>query len=147
MSITKTTWIEKDRWDSRGSFCRALYECPILTPEGERIVVELTKSENDTEDKKSMPNRWYQKGWIPEKLSSYWSITVYAYDGDGNCFGRYNPQIRMEPGVREAMIDGKTVSVPGPVIDFDWIFEATPENAAKLFNEIERRAFGSVEEG
>ena len=147
MSNVKKTWIEKNRWDSRGSFRSALYECPNLTPKGERIVVELTKSENDPKDSKTMPNRWYKKGWIPEKLNTYWSVTVYAYDGEGNCFGRYNPQVKMEEGVREAMINGKMVPVPGPVIDFDWIFEATPENAAKLFSEIERRAFSETEEG
>lgn len=147
MSNVKKTWIEKNRWDSRGSFRSALYECQTQTPKGERIVVELTRSENDINDKKTMPNRWHKRGWIPEKLNTYWSVTVYAYDGEGNCFGRYNPQVKMEEGVREAMINGKMVPVPGPVIDFDWIFEATPENAAKLFSEIERRAFGETEEG
>ena len=146
MSNVKTIWVEKNRWDSLGSFRRGLYECQTPTPRGERIVVELTKVENDLEDNKTIINRWYKKGWITEKLSSYWSVTVYAYDGEGNCFGRYNPQVKIEEGVREAMVDGKLVPVPGPVIYFDWIFEATPENAAKLFNEIERRAFGEIEE-
>ena len=44
----------------------------------------------------------------------------------GSCYGRYGFTKTSEDGLR-------------PVIDFDWIFEATAENLEKLVKEMLRR--------
>lgn len=66
-----------------------------------------------------------KKGFIKERLKSYWHVTVYAYDKKGACCGRYNPQI-----------------LPGGIkINFDWVLEATEENKERILNEIIKRAY------
>ena len=50
---------------------------------------------------------------------------VYAYDKEGNCYGRYNPQILPH----------------GTKINFDWILEATEENKERILNEIIKRTY------
>lgn len=90
---------------------------------GERIEVEFVKVENDY--KEHLINVWYKKGFIKERLKSYWHVTVYAYDEKGACWGRYNPQIL--PG--------------GTKINFDWVLEATEENKESILHEIIKRAY------
>lgn len=107
---------------------RWFYEYEELTPRGERIVVELCRCENpDASDKKTLPYLWHKHGYTPTVLDDWWSVQVYAYDSEGNCWGRYNPTEKHD--------------VPRPVIDFDWLLPATDANREKLLREIERRAF------
>ena len=50
---------------------------------------------------------------------------MYAYDKEGSCYGKYNPQI-LPYGTR---------------INFDWILEATKENKEQILNEIIKRTY------
>lgn len=101
---------------------------------GETMTVELNRCEPDNSSKKSLPNLWKKHGYMDRVLESYWILSVYIYDEDG-CWGRYNPQTK--PYTR---YDGKGKCVESRyVLDFDWVFEATQENAMKLLNKVERR--------
>lgn len=95
---------------------------------GEKILVEFSYCENSG-SVHSLPNMWYKSGRIDRVLKNYWSISTFATDENGTYRGRYSPQDKLSE-------DGKRL-----VIDFDWMFEATEENAAKLLKEIEKRAF------
>lgn len=95
---------------------------------GEKILVEFSYCENSG-GAHSLPNMWYKNGYIDRVLENYWIISTYATELNGMCRGRYNPQEKKSE-------DGKRL-----VIDFEWMLEATEENAAKLFKEIEKRAF------
>ena len=89
---------------------------------GERIEIEFTKIEND--HKEHLINLWYKKGFIKEKLENYWHVEVYVYDKEGNCYGKYNPQISS-----------------GTKINFDWIIKATKQNKERILNEIIKRTY------
>lgn len=67
-------------------------------------------------------------GYTPTVLDDWWSVQTFAYDIDGNCYGRYNPTVKRE-GTRA-------------VVDFSWKLSATEGNLEKILREIERRAFG-----
>lgn len=102
---------------------RELYCFNDKNPKGERIEVEFVKIEND--NKGHLINLWYKKGFIKEQLENYWNVTVYAYDKEGNCCGKYNPQILPH----------------GTKINFDWILEATEENKDLILHEIIKRTY------
>jgi hypothetical protein len=107
---------------------REFYRFNDRNSKGERIEVEFVKVENDY--KGHLINVWYKKGFIKERLKSYWHVTVYAYDKEGACWGRYNPQI----------LSGVTK------INFDWVLEATEENKERILHEIIKRAYdGKIE--
>lgn len=106
---------------------RWFYEYQKPTPRGERIVVELCRCENPG-GSNSLPVLWNKNGHTSTVLDDWWGVQVYAYDSEGNCWGRYNPTEKHD--------------VPRPVIDFKWMLSATEENREKLLREIERRAFG-----
>ena len=90
---------------------------------GERIVVDLTKCENSG-GKNSLPELWKAHGYLDRVLPDYWSVNTYVTDTDGNCTGKYNPQIGS-----------------GGNIDFAWMLEATEENRERLLEEIDRRVY------
>lgn len=102
---------------------REFYHFNDRNSKGEKIEVEFVKVEND--NNRHLINLWYKKGFIKEQLENYWQVTVYAYDKEGNCYGKYNPQI-LPYGTR---------------IDFDWILEATKENKERILNEIIKRTY------
>lgn len=102
---------------------REFYHFNDRNSKGERIEIEFTKVEND--NNRHLINLWYKKGFIKEQLENYWQVTVYAYDKEGNCYGKYNPQI-LPYGTR---------------INFDWILEATKENKERILNEIIKRTY------
>lgn len=94
----------------------------------ERIEIEFEEVEND--HKGHLLNVWYEKGLIKEQLKNYWIVTVYAYDKEGACWGRYNPQI----------LQG------GTKINFEWVLEATEENKERILHEVIKRAYdGKIE--
>lgn len=101
---------------------REFYHFNDRNSKGERIEIEFTKVEND--HKEHLINIWYKKGFIKEKLESYWNIEVYVYDEKGNCYGKYNPQISS-----------------GTKINFDWIIECTEENKELILHEIIKRTY------
>ena len=102
---------------------REFYHFNDRNSKGEKIEIEFTKVENDSN--RHLINLWYKKGFIKEQLENYWQVTVYAYDKEGNCYGKYNPQI-LPYGTR---------------INFDWILEATKENKERILNEIIKRTY------
>lgn len=102
---------------------REFYHFNDRNSKSERIEVEFTKIENDY--KGHFINLWYKKGFIKEPLENYWNVMVYAYDKEGNCYGRYNPQILPH----------------GTKINFDWILEATEENKKRILHEIIKRTY------
>lgn len=102
---------------------REFYHFNDRNSKGERIEIEFTKVEND--NNRYLINLWYKKGFIKEQLENYWQVTVYTYDKEGNCYGKYNPQI-LPHGTR---------------INFDWILEATKENKERILNEIIKRTY------
>lgn len=95
---------------------------------GESILVEFNYCENSG-GAHSLSNMWYKNGYIDRVLENYWSISTYATELNGLCRGKYNPQCKTSE-------DGKR-----SVVNFDWMLEATEENAAKLLKEVEKRAF------
>lgn len=84
----------------------------------EIIVVELIHCETDN----SVGRYWKEMGRISEDLKTWISIDVYVEDIDGNCWGKYNPQVK----------NGKIV--------FDWVLEDTPANRQKILTEIAKKA-------
>lgn len=102
---------------------RELYHFNDRNSKRERIEVEFTKIENDY--KGNFINLWYKKGFIKEPLENYWNVMVYIYDKEGNCYGRYNPQILPH----------------GTKINFDWVLEATEENKDLILHEIIKRTY------
>lgn len=92
---------------------------------GEKLVIELRKCTN-CGGNNALPVLWKKHGYIDRVLETYWSISTYVRDTEGNCYGMYNPQHKL----RE---DGK-----GMVIDFTWMLEATEENKEKLIDEVFR---------
>ena len=102
---------------------REFYHFNDRNSKDERIEIEFTKVENDY--KGHLLNVWYKEGFIKEKLENYWHVEVYVYDEEGNCYGKYNPQI----------------STSGTKINFDWILKATKENKERILNEIIKRTY------
>lgn len=99
-----------------------------LNSKGEEIVVEFVRCTNPGGNN-SLPYLWKKNGFIDRILESWWSIQVYVTDSVGRCRGSYNPTSKLSE-------DGKRM-----IINFDWMLEATEENAKKLFDEVERLAF------
>lgn len=97
---------------------REFYYFNDRNSKGERIEIEFVKIEND--NNRHLINLWYEKGFIKEKLENYWQVAVYVYDKEGNCYGKYNPQILPH----------------GTKINFDWVLKATEENKERILNEI-----------
>lgn len=93
---------------------------------GEKLIIELTKCK-DSSYSDSLPKLWKKSGYINRVLETHWSIATYVKDTEGNSFGIYNPQHKLEENE-----DGRKKSV----INFDWMFEATEENREKLINEV-----------
>ena len=100
---------------------------------GEAMTVELNRCEPDNSSKKSLPNLWKKSGYIDRVLENYLVLHTYVEDENG-CWDKYNPQTK--PCTRYEK--GKCVESI-KVINFEWMFEATPDNAMRLLNEVERR--------
>lgn len=94
----------------------------------ETVQVEIVRCE-DCSLKNSLPKLWKKNGFIDRVLETYWHMDVSVIDKDGNCWIKYNPQIKPSD-------DGKRY-----VINFSWMLEATKENKKKLIAEVERLAF------
>lgn len=103
--------------------CRRFYR----SDEGD-LTVEICEIAHE-HDKNGIMTQWVKRGWLPEFIEKTLSVRTYYEDGEGNCWGRYNPQAKTE--VNE---DGN----PYPGTDFDWVLEATPENERRLLEECER---------
>lgn len=93
---------------------------------GKNFIVEITICEHDLTSKHDLMNVWHKAGYITEKLPTHISIDTYFTDDNGNCWGYYNPTIKLSD-------DGKR-----SVVDFEFLREYTPENAAELIAEAIR---------
>lgn len=122
--------MDRVKVEERADGLRWLYTFLEKNEKGELIQVELSKCEPDNSRPESFPNLWKKHGYIDRVLESYWCVSTYATEENGDCYGRYNPQIRKDAFK----------------LDFDWIIEATEENRIKLLEEVERRAFGYKED-
>lgn len=100
---------------------------------GETLVIELSKCTN-WGGSNALPVLWKKHGYIDRVLETYWSISTYVRDTEGNCYGRYNPQSKLSE-------DGKRA-----VINFDWMFEATEDNKEKLLDEVVKIFYSQVGE-
>lgn len=102
---------------------------------GETMSIHLIKCINPGGNN-SLPKLWEKHGYINRELKTWWSLETYIYSNDdsNDCHMRYNPTIRQQI----EKYKGKIVSTR-LVLDFNWIFEATQENAVKLLNECESR--------
>lgn len=88
---------------------------------GEKLVFKLSKTVNSG-GVNSVFYLWFKEGFTKKLLSSYWCLDPFVYDKDNVCIRAYNPTITK---------DHK--------INFDYILEATPENAGKIVTEMIRR--------
>jgi len=91
----------------------------------ETLIIELVECTNPG-GKDTLPYLWHKAGYTDKILNTYLSIHTHCTDSEGNCYRRYNPQIKRSD-------DGKRNE-----INFDWIFENTEENKQKLINEVIR---------
>lgn len=97
---------------------------PIKNAKGETIVVEVGMTEDSGKDN-GLHFFWYKRHLIDRILPTCWHITTYVTNSAGDCYGYYNPQSKK---------DGNRM-----VVDFDWMFEAEPDNLYKLLSECAKR--------
>ena len=90
---------------------------------GENVIVELIHCQTDN----SVGRYWKEQKHISEDLKTWINIDTYVMDIDGNCWGKYNPQVK----------NGKIV--------FDWVLEDTAANRQKILTEIVKIA--GIKEG
>ena len=112
---------------------RAFYTFDRPCDLGGALIVELTRCFPD-----SLMHLWRMHGYIDHDLDDYWFVKTYAYDAEGCCFGRYNPQLRMEVQYNKYDPDKATVL---PKMNFEWVLAATEENKIRILEEICRRAY------
>lgn len=109
--------------------------CTDTNERGETLLVEVNVCEMDFEHKYGNGYIWKRNGRVDGSFTEWWHISTYAYRPNGGCFGGYNPQ--------EMTYLGKPDSAGHrqmrPVIDFDWLVEATDMNLERILDEIHRR--------
>lgn len=95
--------------------------------EGLLVDIKTVKHERKPNDLMTI---WVKEGYLPEFLETTLHVdteyTTKGEDGWDICTGNtFNPYIKYR--------DGR------PVVNFDWVLEATPENEQRIIKEIERR--------
>lgn len=103
-------------------------EYSFLSASGEQVLAVITSTEHDKDNKNGLMNIWVKHGCLKEFIPETLCVQVYATDAEGNCRGKYNP-------TEKPSEDGK-----GRQINFEWMLPATPENEAKILEEIKNRA-------
>lgn len=98
----------------------------IRNAKGEKIVIEISHCE-DYGGKNTLPALWFKAGWTPELLTTFWSLHTYIKDEQGNGYGCYNCQEKLDHTKKRM------------VINFDWMEKATEESFEKLLRETLRR--------
>lgn len=101
---------------------RRMYE--FINNKNEKIFVEITEFAHNKKSKTGLMSLWVKHGYLKTFIEKTLNVTVYVKDEEGNCYGKYNPQV----------YDHKCE------INFEWMLEATPENEKKILKEIEQRA-------
>lgn len=89
--------------------------------DGETLIFELTKCINPG-GKNSIPALWYKNGYTKTLLSSFWSLDTFVTHEKYGCYRAYDPTVK-----------------DNHQINFDYILEATPENAEIIVKEMIRR--------
>lgn len=142
--------MDRVKVEERAEGRRWLYTFSEKNEKGELIQVELSKCEPDNKLGSSLPRLWAKNGFIDRVLESYWCVDTYATEENGNCYGRYNPQVMDKVEVttegyynkEKDEYENREVKKCRHVLNFDWLLEPTEENLIKLLEEVERRAFG-----
>lgn len=98
----------------------------IRNKKGETITIDISYIVPNNTTKSSLPNLWKKHGFIDRVLDSYISIETFVKDADGNCFGKYNPQIKENQNK----------------INFDYMLEVNQQNKIKLLDKIYRSFMG-----
>lgn len=93
---------------------------------GEKLLIELSKCKNSGGDK-SIPALWKKHGYTKEVMETWWSVHTYVEDKYGNTWGIYNPQHIEYFETYKGKFNGCRY-----IIDFDYIWDATEDNAKKL---------------
>lgn len=89
--------------------------------DGETLIFELTKCINPG-GKNSIPALWYKNGYTKTLLSSFWSLNTFVTHEKYGCYRAYDPTVK-----------------DNHQINFDYMLEATPENAEIIVKEMIRR--------
>lgn len=89
--------------------------------DGETLIFELTKCINPG-GKNSIPALWYKNGYTKTLLSSFWSLNTFVTHEKYGCYRAYDPTVK-----------------DNHQINFDYMLEATPENAEIIIKEMIRR--------
>lgn len=126
---TITKYIENGRAFELLSRKGDLYTVFLPNDLGERMQFELTECYPDNSNKHSLPNIWYKNGFINTRLNSYFSLNTYVTTDKGDCYGWYNPQVKLRA-------DGK-----GLVINFDYMLECNTFNKETLIIELLTRFY------
>lgn len=126
---TITNYIENGRTFELLARKGNLYTVFMANALGERMQFELTECYPDNSRKKSLPNIWHKNGFTNAPLNSYFSLNTYVTTEQGDCYGWYNPQIKL----RE---DGK-----GLRLNFDYMLECNTFNKEKLIIELLARFY------
>lgn len=71
----------------------------------------------------SLPRLWKKNGYTSCIMESWWSISTFIYDENGNCYSKYNPQHCYDKRA----------------LNFDYVLEVTRDNAITLLKECEKR--------
>ena len=91
----------------------------------ETMVIEIVHCKNPGGNK-SLPYLWYKNGWTDKVMETYISCHTYVRDSEGNCFGIYDPTVKLSNDRKRN------------VINFDWLLEDTEENRKKIIEECIR---------
>lgn len=105
---------------------------------GESLEIDITLC-TDPGGNKSLPALWHKAGYTSKRLLTWWSVTTYVTSTDGCCRHDYNPQTV----IKEKIHNNKAVGCQ-PIINFEWLLEATEENKKKLLDEVEKRFLNKI---
>ena len=105
---------------------------------GESLEIDITLC-TDPGGKKSLPALWQKAGHTSKRLLTWWSVTTFVTSPDGACRRDYNPQTVIKEKIHNNSVVGCQ-----PIINFEWLLEATEENKKKLLNEVERRFLNEI---
>ncbi len=106
---------------------RTLYTFKEKNKKGESLTVEITEVRFDEITKNSLPSLWKRYGYTKKLYDNYLCVECYCYDKKGNCWGRYNPTVKLSEDKKRN------------VIDFEWLLEISDENKEKILGESFKR--------
>lgn len=124
------------------------------TDKGQNLTVELGRIETPEKLTKSdLMYMWVKNKRLPAPLPTWWDVKVYAYDSEGYCYHWFNPQVKeiteqhtetVYPAFNWQKPEKVTKTTRRCVINFNWVIEATEQNAKKILDEVEKMANADV---